>query len=139
MKAGSIKLPKSILVVLILTGLTIQLFSQSKPPVQASRHYVRAPDTIPGTLPEMRDSAFWIARMKQPDAVVMNLSAIGKMNSGFRERMISGRGIDTALAITIGEKVETSPGLFSGMPDVYSKTASEVAAITRSEVDKELR
>ena len=35
--------------------------------------YNRAPDTLPGTLPEMREPSYWIAHMADPDGIIIDL------------------------------------------------------------------
>ena len=44
------------------------------------KHYRRAPDVLPGTLPEMRTPGFWIDRAKHPGKVIISLDEIRKMN-----------------------------------------------------------
>src|SRR5690606_16337889 len=46
--------------------------------------YLRAPEVIPGTLPEMRDASYWIAKMESPDKVVLTLGEIQGRNEGYR-------------------------------------------------------
>ena len=49
--------------------------------------YPRAPDVLPGTTAEMRDPAFWIARMEKPDEVVMTPQEIQRMKKEYVERV----------------------------------------------------
>ena len=49
--------------------------------------YPRAPDVLPGTTAEMRDPAFWIARMEKPDEVILTLQKIHRMNEEYIERV----------------------------------------------------
>jgi len=51
--------------------------------------YKRAPDVIPGTLPEMRDPAWWIERMENPDEVILTLRDINRMNEKYRQKITS--------------------------------------------------
>lgn len=45
--------------------------------------YRRAPDVMPGTLPEMRTPEYWIARMAKPDEVILTPAAIQRMNETY--------------------------------------------------------
>jgi len=49
--------------------------------------YRRAPDVIPGTLPEMRTAEYWIAKMDRPDEVILSPERIRRMNDDYQERM----------------------------------------------------
>ena len=108
----------------------------SRPP---DKLYLRAPDVIPGTLPEMRDSAFWIARMKKPDQEVMNSLQIKQMNSDYFAKMKTPGRIDTATMKILDRKLESNPGLYTAWPDLYNQGAAKVAAITRKMIDKNIR
>jgi hypothetical protein len=80
----------SVLAVLLLLIMVDQskLYAQA-PANQPARQrsptslYLRAPDTIPGTLPEMRDPSYWIAKMNNPDAVVLSLTEIQIRNKAY--------------------------------------------------------
>ena len=45
--------------------------------------YKRAPEILPGTLPEMRDHTYWIERMDNPDEVVLSPETIQRMNDEY--------------------------------------------------------
>ncbi len=51
--------------------------------------YTRAPDVLPGTLPEMRTAEYWIQTMDDPDEVILTPARIRAMNRSFQERMKS--------------------------------------------------
>jgi len=40
----------------------------------------RAPDVLPGTIPDMRNPSYWIARMDDPDGIILTLPEIKRMN-----------------------------------------------------------
>src|ERR1700743_3676199 len=44
------------------------------------RHFLRAPDVLPGTLPEMRTVAYWVAQMQSPDQAILSPARIQQMN-----------------------------------------------------------
>ena len=49
--------------------------------------YNRAPDVLPGTIPEMHDPAFWIARMENPDEIILSPEAIQQMNVEYQKKI----------------------------------------------------
>ena len=51
------------------------------------RQFLRAPDVLPGTLPEMRTPDYWIDLADNPDAVILSPSQIQQMNQAFLARM----------------------------------------------------
>jgi len=44
----------------------------------------RAPDVYPGTLPEMRTPEYWIARMTDPDGIILTPAEITRRNAAFQ-------------------------------------------------------
>ena len=68
-----------------LTGLLLSAVVYA----QFGQQIRRAPDVLPGTIPEMRDPEFWIARMDNPDEVILTPSAIQQMNADFQKKMSS--------------------------------------------------
>src|ERR1700753_4193857 len=90
----------------------------AKPPVQPGqeRHFYRAPDVIPGTLPEMRDLSYWVSRMSEPDKVVMTVPQILAMNHAFEEKVKHPEKIDTLARRLILAKIDAYPGLFFSKP-----------------------
>ncbi len=49
--------------------------------------YNRAPDVLPGTIPEMRDPAFWTAGMEKPDEIILSPEAIHRMNAEYQKKI----------------------------------------------------
>ena len=45
--------------------------------------FERAPDVLPGTIPEMRDPSWWVARMARPDDVIMTPDEIVRRNEAY--------------------------------------------------------
>jgi len=56
---------------------------------QGGQQIRRAPDVLPGTLPEMRTPEFWVARMDNPDGIILTPEAIQQMNENFVRKMKS--------------------------------------------------
>jgi hypothetical protein len=113
----------------------------SRPPDQPGqeRHFLRAPDVLPGTLPEMRTAAYWTGRMEHPDEVVMGMEKIRKMNMDFAERMRHPEQIDSLALQLILAKIAAYPGLFFSEPDVVGQTAARRAEIIRSMIGAEIK
>ena len=70
----------SVKIILIYAGFSIfaaqALCEQgmSHEPTMSATLYNRAPDVLPGTLPEMRTTTYWIDRMKKPDEIIIPVS-----------------------------------------------------------------
>ena len=47
--------------------------------------YNRAPDPLPWIPAELLDPGFWIARMKNPDEIILSPDAISRMNEAYRK------------------------------------------------------
>lgn len=100
---------------------------------------LRAPDTIPGTLPEMREPSFWISRMKNPDKVVLTLAEIQTRNKDYFQRMNNFNQLDSNLQKQINQELASRPGLLAFIPDLNSKTPSELSALAKEMIDKEIK
>lgn len=111
----------------------------AKAPQQGPRLYYRAPEAVPGTLPEMRTVDYWVSKAKNPDAVIKTISQIQQANLGYWQRIGNYAAIDSPLAKLISRKVESTPGLYAEKPDLYNKTPQKVAEITRDIITREQR
>ncbi|MBT8183467.1 MAG: SH3 domain-containing protein, partial [Eudoraea sp.] len=98
---------------------------------KSSDLYLRAPNLVPGTLPEMRQASYWIAKMKNPDQVVLSLEEIKSRNEDYRERMANASGIDSMLSQKIHKQLMGRPGLLAHIPDLSSKTPNELSALVQ--------
>jgi len=47
----------------------------------------RAPDVLPGTIPEMRDPSYWIDRMERPDDIILSTEDILRWNERYRKKV----------------------------------------------------
>ena len=58
---------------ILILGLisSLMLYGQGR-----VRQFLRAPDVLPGTLPEMRTPDFWIDRAGNPDQVILSLDQV---------------------------------------------------------------
>jgi SH3 domain (SH3b1 type) len=112
-----------------------------RPPAQPGqeRHFLRAPDVLPGTLPEMRTAAYWIAGMPHPDEVVIGIPKIRQMNLDFTERVRHPGRIDSLARQLILAKIDAYPGLFFSQPDPFTQTPAQRASAVRSIIDAEIK
>jgi hypothetical protein len=100
--------------------------------------YHRAPDVLPGTTPEMRTPAYWIARMAKPDEVILNSDAILKMNEDYA-RFISGP--DPFRDVTSERVPDLAywwPGHVNFLPDIGALSSKALADTVRSQVKIEI-
>ncbi|MCE5250029.1 hypothetical protein LLG96_07395 [bacterium] len=96
--------------------------------------YNRAPDVLPGTTPEMKTTEYWIARMKNPDEVILTPEAIEGMNMAYEERM---RSADPFKGIAKERLYELSywwPGHVYTVTDFSKISPSAVADTVRSRI-----
>jgi hypothetical protein len=135
-------LPKILLFIFLLV-LSLGLPAQTKkdeesvPAKKKSDLYLRAPDAVPGTLPEMREEAYWIGKMQSPDQVVLNLDEIQIRNRNY-EKYIEDRSLfDSALTQQIDKQLKDRPGLLLQTPDVKSLTTKELSALVASVIKSE--
>ena len=98
--------------------------------------YNRAPDTVPGTLPEMRSSAFWIDRMNNPDVVIMPPGEIAQRNAAYLEKMshpepFGGVHEDR---VPMDWQLNRWPGRFIIRPDIERVGGPALAALVREQI-----
>ncbi len=84
--------------------------------------YPRAPDVLPGTTAEMRNPAFWIARMEKPDEVIMTPQEVRRMNDEYVERVSSPDPFGNEPEDRVPNLSYYWPGLALFIPDLESLT-----------------
>lgn len=99
-----------------------------------SKLYLRAPEVVPGTLPEMRQTSYWISKMKNPDEVVLSLNEIERRNAAYKHRMEHLSELDSTLVKQINKHIKERPGLLAHFPDLGSMTPSKLAELTKQMV-----
>jgi hypothetical protein len=109
----------------------------ARPPAQMGTPQ-RAPDVLPGTLPEMREVSYWVKRMEKPDAVVLSLKEIQNRNKKYVQNLENFSGIDSLLRKQINAELSSRPGLLASIPDVTTKSKSEISALVTEWIDKDL-
>ena len=102
--------------------------------------YHRAPDTIPGLLPEMNEPSYWISRMEHPDQVILSPDEIQALQTDYRARMESPdrfKGVDPD-RLPVEADLSRWPGRFIVLPDVDAMTPRERSAFVRGEIGSDV-
>ena len=95
--------------------------------------YNRAPDTLPGLLPEMNDPSYWISRMKNPDQVILTPAAIQKKNEDYLALMKSPdrfKGVDPD-RLPVEADLSRWPGRFTVLPDIKAMSQAARSAFVK--------
>jgi len=98
----------------------------------------RAPDVLPGTIPEMRDPGYWISRMDDPDGIVMTIDEIGRMNERYRAWS---RSDDPFAGVPDDERPTLRyawPGIVFAPPDLGAHSPEAVADTVRKRIGYEI-
>lgn len=103
------------------------------------KYFLRAPDVLPGTLPEMRTPDFWIKKCKQPDRVILSPDKIAEKNLDFQSRMQEMYSLEHGLDAAIAKEIENWPGILADPPDLSSMSAGELAQLAKMMVDSQVR
>ena len=109
--------------------------------VASAQLYPRAPDTLPGLRPEMNQPAYWIARMKNPDQVILTPDAIQKKNAAYLALMKSPdrfQGVDPD-RLPVEADLSRWPGRFIVLPDVDAMVPAERTAFVKAEIGNDVR
>ena len=100
--------------------------------------YNRAPNIVPGTLPEMREAAFWISKMKNPDEVVLSLMEIEDRNKAFQQSIRDTAHMDSVILGSIKDQLKERPGLLTEIPDITSMHPGEVTDLVQSMIRRQI-
>ena len=114
--------------------IPLTLYGQKEP-----SHYRRAPDVLPGTLPEMRTPEFWIDRTENPDRVILSLAEIQQMNRAYREKMKNLPALEHGLETEIKEQLESWSGLMAVPPDLASLSQNELNQVVKEMIQSQIR
>lgn len=124
----------------LLLGLVNPTFFYAQEPVKkhAPNLYMRAPDVIPGTLPEMRKASYWIDKMENPNQTIMNLGEIDEMNINFQKRMANVSQLDSTIIKRLQRQLRSRPGLVLSIPNLENMSALELSSITRKGIKNQI-
>ena len=100
--------------------------------------YNRAPDVLPGTLPEMREPEFWIARMDNPDEVILSTEAIQRMNEEYKRKVSSPDPFRGVSKERIPLLDHWWPGFEMAIPDLSTMTPQAIADTVKVKIQKEI-
>ena len=100
--------------------------------------YKRAPDVLPGTLPEMRNPEFWIARMEKPDEVVLSPEAIQRMNEDYKRKISSPDPFRGVVKERIPLLDHWWPGFEMAITDLSTMTPQVIADTVKVKIQKEI-
>ena len=119
---------KYLLLCFFLLYCSYTSFGQKESPL-----YLRAPEVLNGTLPEIRQTSFWIDRMERPDEIIMQSSEILKMNEAYYKKIkeIESKG---ALSENVIRQLQSWPGRIAAIPELSSKTRMELMSIVRDRI-----
>jgi hypothetical protein len=101
--------------------------------------YNRAPDVLPGTLPEMRTPEYWINKMSKPDEVVLSVDAIQKMNSDYRKFISSPDPLKNVPSDIMPDLNYWWPGRVSVVPDLRVLSSGAVADTVKDRIKAEIK
>ena len=98
----------------------------------------RAPDVLPGTIPEMRDPSYWIAQMEKPDEVILTIDQIERMNGNFRKKMRDPNPFKNLPEERKSRLLHYLPGIMWRVPDLRSLKPEAVADSVRERITIEI-
>lgn len=100
--------------------------------------YHRAPDVLPGTLPEMRTPEYWIKQMSKPDEVIITVDKIKQMNADYKKFISS----PDPLKNFPGDKPDLAywwPGRVSVVPNLRAFPAKAVSDTVKDRIKGEIK
>jgi hypothetical protein len=116
---------------LIAAGLLCPVLAQGEV-------YSRAPETLPWILPEMNTPAYWIARAKNPDAVIMTPAEIRAMNENYVRRITAPDPFGSLPVDIKPDLFYWWPGLVTFTPDLHRLSPQAVADTVKYRLRAEL-
>ncbi len=107
--------------------------------VAGAEFYHRAPDVLPGHLPEMYTPEFWTAKMQAPDEVILTVHAIQKMNDSYERRMKAADPFASAEPDRRPNPDDLNrwPGRYVSLHDLESMSPDQIAKLTKEEISKD--
>ncbi len=121
----------------ILKCLVLAIMCLTGRAAVSQEFFTRAPDVLPGTLPEMRDPHYWIDRMDNPDEVILPLERIRELNARFERRM-SDPGFFGSVREERMPPDYFYPGVSLFRADLHDLSASDVADTARYHIRQQI-
>ncbi len=100
--------------------------------------YHRAPDVLPGTLPEMRTTEYWINRMTAPDEIILTPAEIERMNNAYETFIRSDNPFRGIRKERIPELTYWWPGHVNFVQDLSGMSSKAIADTVRSRIQAEI-
>ena len=100
--------------------------------------YNRAPDVLPWILPEMNDKAYWIARMKKPDEILLTSDQISQMNKNYRQRINASDPFEDVPEERKPALIQWWPGFSLRLTDLHSLDPRAVADTVKIRIQAEI-
>ncbi|MBN1291402.1 MAG: SH3 domain-containing protein [Candidatus Latescibacteria bacterium] len=98
----------------------------------------RAPDVLPGTLPEMREPSYWIARMENPDDIILTVEQIEQRNESFKAKMYEPDPFKNLAEERKSQLLHYFPGLMWRVPDFRNLKPEAVSDSVRERIEIEI-
>ena len=102
--------------------------------------YNRAPDTVPGTLPEMRNPSYWIAKMENPDEIIFTIEEIQQMNEDYVKKMSAPEPFKNVHPGRVPQDWQLNrwPCRFLVRPDIHSMRQAEISELVREKIQENI-
>ena len=100
--------------------------------------YKRAPDILPGTIPEMRDPAYWIRQMDNPDEVILTLPEITSRNEAYLKKMSRPdpfAGVHPG-RVPMDWQLNRWPARFLVRPDLEAMSTVDLTSLVRQKIQE---
>ena len=120
----------SFVLMLLLLLLTASVYAEP---------YKRAPEVLPGSNPQWRDPAFWIARMENPDEVLFSVEAIQQMNDNYQKKIRMPEPFKGFPKERTPNLDHWWPGYVLFAPDLHNMPSSKVAEIVRERITIQIK
>jgi hypothetical protein len=117
------------LLVLGMVGVTVAVSAEL---------YRRAPDVLPGTLPEMRTTEYWIQKMAKPDEVILTPDAIERMNQAYEKFIRTPDPFQGQPKERVPSLSYWWPGHVNYVPDLKAVTPQALADTVRAKIKIEI-
>jgi len=100
--------------------------------------YNRAPDVLPWIPPEMCEPDYWIARMREPDEIILTPDQIGRMNRIYHEKMKAPDPFKDVSAERRPAIIHWWPGYSPGTTDLRGRGPRAAADTVRARIQAEI-
>ncbi len=100
--------------------------------------YLRAPDVLPGTLPEMRTTEYWFQKMSKPDEVILSPAEIERMNQAYETFIRTPNPFQGEQKERVPNLSYWWPGHVNYVPDLKTMPPKAIADTARAKIRIEI-